>query len=236
MIKFSQTLIIAFLFSNVIGQAQSVDHSKWNTLTNKHVTSDGLVNYKGIKADIADLNSYFKTLQENIPSDNWKDNEVLTYWINLYNAYTVALIVRNYPVKSIMDIDKAWDNPFIVLGENKYSLNDIEHKIIRVQFEEPRIHFALVCAAISCPVLLNEAYDSNRLEEQLQQQTINFINDKSRNDISEKKAVISQLFNWYPGDFTKRGSIADYINQFSIVKVNQKAKIEFMEYDWSLNE
>jgi hypothetical protein len=231
-----QTLIITLLFSITIGFAQNLDHSQWNTLLSKHVTKDGLVDYQGMKEDISDLNAYLKLLQGNIPYENWEDNEALTYWINLYNAYTVALIVRNYPVKSIMDIEKAWDKPFIILGENNYSLNDIEHKIIRLQFDEPRIHFALVCAAISCPILLNEAYDASRLEDQLQKQTVQFINDKTRNNITEKRATISQLFNWYPDDFGKNGSIADYINRYSEVQIKQNAVIEFMKYDWSLND
>lgn len=230
-------LIVTILIINLnFVFADAPDHNQWDALLRKHVSKDGMVNYKGIKSDINELNAYLETLQQRLPGDSWSDNEKLTYWINLYNANTVALIVRHYPVKSIMDIDKAWDNPFIKLGKETYSLNDIEHKIIRKRFDESRIHFVLVCAAISCPILLNEAYKATILEKQLHQQTQNFITDNSKNEIQESKAIVSQLFNWYPEDFTKKGSIADYINQYSKIKLNEDTKIEFMDYDWSLNE
>ena len=102
-----------------------------------------------------------------------------------------------------MDIENAWDIKFIPLGDKTYALNEIEHEIIRKEFNEPRIHFVLVCAAISCPVLLNEAYISAKLDQQLQHQGELFINDPSKNSIKVNKANVSQLFNWFGDDFTK---------------------------------
>lgn len=216
--------------------AMGIDHSTWNDLLKTHVSADGKVNYKGFKKDKTELDEYLQHLSEHFPKDSWTTNEKLAYWINTYNAYTISLIVERYPVKSIMDIQNAWDIKFIQLGDQTYTLNNIEHQIIRKKFDEPRIHFVLVCAAISCPVLLNEAYIADNLEQQLQQQGEQFINDPSKNSIKNNKAKVSQLFNWFGDDFTKNGSLIEYLNQFSEIKLEPNAKIDFLEYNWDLNE
>jgi hypothetical protein len=213
-----------------------IDNSLWDELLREYVSADGRVNYNGIKSDEAKLDKYLKILDDHVPEKTWEENEKLAFWINAYNAFTIALIIDHYPIKSIMAIDKAWDQKFIQLGGKVYSLNEIEHEIIRKQFDEPRIHFALVCAAISCPVLRNESYEPEKLDEQLEQQGLKFINDPDKNIISSKKATVSQLFNWFKEDFTKKGTLVDYLNQFSEKKLSQGAKINFMEYDWGLNE
>ncbi len=232
--------IISFwLYSNLLfanPSINSVDHGIWDELLKTYVSTDGKVDYKGIKKDKSQLDAYIQLLSEQVPQDSWSGNEKLTYWINAYNAFTIALIVEHYPVKSIMDIKKAWDIKFIELGDQTYTLNEIEHEIIRKEFNESRIHFALVCAAVSCPILLNKAYDADDLEQQLQQQGEQFINDLSKNSIKKSKANVSQIFNWFGDDFTKQGSLIDYLNQFSKIKLDPKATIEFMEYNWDLNE
>lgn len=214
----------------------SADHETWNELLRTYVSPDGKVDYKGFINDKNRLDYYLRLLSENVPPNTWTDNEKLAYWINAYNAFTIALIIDHYPVKSIMDIENAWDIKFIQLGNKTYTLNEIEHEIIRKEFDEPRIHFALVCAAVSCPVLLNNAYVSDQLDNQLQQQGKRFINDPSRNLINKKNAEISQVFNWFGDDFTKQGSLIDYLNRFSLTKLDSDASIEFMEYNWELNE
>jgi hypothetical protein len=214
----------------------AMDHNSWNNLLNTYVSNEGNVDYLGFKKDKSQLETYLQLLSANIPDDSWTENEKLAYWINAYNAFTVSLIVEHYPIKSIMDIKNAWDIKFIELGDQTYSLNEIEHEIIRKEFNEPRIHFVLVCAAVSCPVLLNEAYAADQLEQQLQQQGVRFINDPSKNFIKTKKAKVSQLFNWFADDFTKNGSIIDYLNQFSTIKLEPNATIDFLAYNWDLNE
>ena len=214
----------------------SADHRTWNELLKTHVSSNGKVDYNGFKKDNNQLDAYLQMLSEHVPDKTWPDNEQLAYWINTYNAFTVALIIDHYPLKSIMDIENPWDIKFIQLGNKTYTLNEIEHEIIRKEFEEPRIHFALVCAAVSCPVLLNEAYLAESLDSQLQKQGNKFINDPNRNDIETNKAKVSQVFNWFGQDFTKQGSLIDYLNQFSKTKLDTNANIEFMEYNWGLNE
>jgi len=228
-------LLLGLAYSgNPVGN--EISHSEWTTLLNKHVDSQGMVNYAGIQQEKAKLDSYLEMLGKNSPDESWEESAKLAYWINVYNAFTVDLILRNYPLKSIMDIDKAWDIKFIQIGKKTFSLNEIEHEIIRKEFNEPRIHFALVCAAVSCPPLLNEAYESDKLESQLQDQTVKFINNHDKNKIESGSAKVSQIFNWFKEDFTKNGSLQDYLNKYSKTKLNSKAKIEFLDYSWDLND
>lgn len=212
-------------------------------LLKKHVNASGLVNYKGFQKDKAGLESYLKILSDNPPQDNWSENEQKAYWINAYNAFTVSLILQNYPVKSIKDIagkiykvNTPWDIKFINIGGKKYDLNNIEHGILRKKYNDPRIHFALVCASISCPKLRNEAFLGSQLDAQLEDAGKDFVNDESKNKISADKAHLSKYFSWYKDDFTKNGSLEDFINKYSPTKINANTKIGSLDYNWSLNE
>ncbi|MFY0626451.1 MAG: DUF547 domain-containing protein [Reichenbachiella sp.] len=221
-------------------------HAIFDNLLKDNVDNNGLVNYKGIKAGETTLDEYLRIISENGPNDkNWKEEEKLTYWINAYNAFTIKLILKYYPLKSIKDIgsaiqipfvNTAWDIKFIKIGGEELSLNNIEHSIIRKNFEEPRIHFALVCAAKSCPKLRNEAYSSTDLDNQLTDQARSFLSNSSKNQITNSKMKLSKLFSWYGADFTKNGSLIEYLNQYAPVKIDKKADKSFMSYDWSLNE
>ncbi len=214
----------------------SLDHSTWNTLLSKNVSSSGKVNYKAFKANQSELDKYLSHLSSNAPTSSWSSNEKLAYWINAYNAFTVKLIIDNYPLKSITDLDKPWDKKFINIGGKEYSLNDIEHNILRKEFNDPRIHFGIVCASYSCPQLLNKAYTANSVNALLDIQAKRFINDKTRNVISPTKVQLSEIFNWFKDDFTKQGSIIDYINKYSVISVNADADISYLKYSWALNE
>jgi len=226
-------LLMFIGFRAVVGN--ETDHAKWNELLKKHVDPNGLIDYKGFMEDRTELQVYLNSLSAHGPKDSWQENEKLAYWINAYNAFTIALILDHYPVKSIMDIENAWDIEFIQLEGNKYSLNQIEHEIIRKVFNEPRIHFALVCAAISCPPLLNKAYLPEKLDTQLQNRGVGFINDAANNIISRQEVRISQIFNWFKDDFTQLGTLQEYLNQFSIETIDKDATITFLEYNWELN-
>jgi hypothetical protein len=182
-------------------------------------------------------------LSNNPPKNDWNENEQKAYWINAYNAFTVSLILQHYPVKSIEDIggkiykvNTPWDIKFITIGGKKYDLNNIEHGILRKNFNDPRIHFALVCASMSCPKLRNEAYTTSQLNAQLEGAGRDFLNDRSKNRVSANHAELSKYFSWYKGDFTKNGSLADYINKYSQDKINANTKISSIDYNWSLNE
>jgi len=221
------------------------DHSKWSLLLSKHVNKNGMVNYLGFQKDRLHLNSYLKDLAKNPPSQVWSDREQLAYWINAYNAFTIDLILSNYPLSSIKEIgpgiqvpfiNSPWDIEFIEIGGEKYDLNDIEHNILRKEFKEPRIHFAINCASMSCPLLRSEAYTSEKLESQLQEQAFAFLNDPFRNQITKSEVKISKIFNWFRGDFIKDGKLIDYLNKYSEVEVNSNARIKYLDYDWKLNQ
>ncbi len=238
------SLLISYLFVAMCTFAQKApSHQQWDKLLKKHVNASGMVSYKGFQKDKAELDGYLKTLSDNAPQNSWSENEQKAYWINAYNAFTVALILKHYPVKSIKDIggkiykvNTPWDIKFVNIGGKKYDLNNIEHGILRKKFDDPRIHFALVCASISCPRLRNEAYTAAQLNAQLEDAGKDFLNDKSKNRISANKADLSKYFSWYKGDFTKNGSLADYINKYSVTKINTNTKIGSVDYNWNLNE
>jgi hypothetical protein len=217
------------------GSAKSMNHAKWNVLLQNNVSKSGTVNYKGFQKDSEELRLYLNELSANVPEKSWSKNAILAYWINAYNAYTVQLILANYPTKSIKDIKDPWGKKFFSLGNKKYSLEEIEHEILR-KMDEPRIHFAINCASFSCPNLLNEAYTEEKLEQQLVAVSKSFINDKTKNSISPNKIEISKIFDWFAGDFKKKGSMIDFLNQYSTVKINTKAKINYKDYNWNLNE
>lgn len=221
--------------SESVTTVKHIDHKQWNHLLQKHVSGKGSVDYNGFKKDQVALQSYLDLLSKNLPQKSWSREAVLAYWINTYNAYTVKLILDNYPVKSIKKIDSPWDKEFITLGNKKYSLGKIEHKILR-KMNEPRIHFAINCASYSCPNLSNQAFTEKNVESQLQIAAKSFVNDKTKNAITANKLEISSIFDWFTGDFKKKGTLIDFLNKYSTVKINANAKISYKEYNWNLNE
>jgi hypothetical protein len=232
----------------VIGKAGSTppSHQLWNELLKAHVKPDGRVDYKGFIREKPKLESYLKLLSENAPDrSKWSKNEQLAYWINVYNAFTVKLIVDFYPTKSIRDlgprikiplIKDVWHYKFFKIAGVDMSLDEVEHSILRKEFEEPRIHFAINCASVSCPPLLNEAFVASTLENQLARVTTTFVNDPSRNKISAQSAQLSSIFSWFKGDFTKKGTLVEFLNSYSKVKISPNARITFLDYNWNLNE
>ncbi|MBC3757118.1 DUF547 domain-containing protein [Hyunsoonleella sp. SJ7] len=210
-------------------------HSTFNDLLQKHVSELGNVNYQGFKSDRKSLNNYIKELDKNLPNNNTPKQEKLAYWINAYNAMTVDLILRHYPVKSIKDIKNPWKQRHWKLGEKWYNLDEIEHQILR-KMDEPRIHFAIVCASYSCPKLQNEAFTASNLEKQLTKATKDFLSDSERNIISENRLELSKIFQWFGKDFKQNGSLIDFLNTYSEVGISKEAKIRFKDYNWDLNE
>lgn len=227
------------------GNSQPVSHEIWDELLKAHVNDQGWLDYQGIQRDTDRLDEYLSMLENSHPNPKtWSEKERLAYWINAYNAYTVKLVLDHYPVNSIKDIKKGiafinsvWDIEFITIEGQQYSLTNIEHGILRPKFDEPRIHFAINCASYSCPVLRNEAYVAGQLEEQLTDAAKQFLNDKRRNRISALDPQLSKIFSWFKGDFTKEGSLISFINEHGVSKrIDADAKIEFLDYDWRLND
>lgn len=248
--KFCFLLLAVFLLSNcevkdVQSNSMPVKHDDWDALVKQHVNAAGWVDYKGFMADSTKLQGYLNLLRSSHPNKkNWSRNEQLAYWINAYNAFTVELILDNYPVESIKDIKSGipfvngvWDIEFIEIEDQTYSLNNIEHGIIRPKFNEERIHFAVNCASYSCPKLLNEAFCAEHLDQQLDKATKSFINNPEKNNIKEDRVEISKLLSWYWGDFKKKyNSRIEFINKYSATQVNEDAEVDYLDYNWSLNE
>ena len=224
--------LLLFLCLNL--NAQHIDHSVWSSFLRKYVSEEGIVNYKAISENPSVLNPYLNEFVKIHPKDSWSKNETLAYWINAYNAFTIKLIIDNYPVKSINDISQPWDKKFIPINGNLMSLNEIEHEILR-KMNEPRIHFAINCASVSCPKLLNEAYVADRLNEQLENAAKEFINSE-QNQLISGNIKISKIFKWFKGDFENNSSVIDFINQYATTKIDKNEKVGYLEYNWSLNE
>ncbi|WP_395360400.1 DUF547 domain-containing protein [Gaetbulibacter aestuarii] len=215
--------------------AQKVNHMLWTNLLQKHVSNDGHVNYRGFKKDWPALKNYITILGKQTPQSNWSKPETLAYWINAYNALTIDLILRHDPVNSIKDIRNPWKQELWTLDDKTYDLDFIEHQILR-KMQEPRIHFAIVCASYSCPKLRNSAYKPDHLNDQLDQAAKDFINDPKRNDLSENSIEISKIFQWFRSDFEQHGSLIDFLNRFADIEVSKNARIRFKNYNWDLND
>ncbi len=213
-------------------------HHEFDQLLNTYVSSTGKVNYSGLKSKKDVLQNYLKDLKNFPPAENWTKNEKLAYWINLYNASTIMLILDNYPVSSITKISggKPWDKRFVKSGSKTYTLNEVENEIIRPRFKEPRIHMAVNCAAKSCPSLMNAAFTASKLEQQLEKQTKAFINNTQFNTIKNGSLQLSKIFEWYAADFGGENGIRKFVKKYSNISFKDNAKISYIEYNWDLNK
>ncbi|MEY3239175.1 MAG: hypothetical protein RIR11_613 [Bacteroidota bacterium] len=210
------------------------NYALYDSLLQKYVSNNGDVKYKALQAERAILDSVVAQFQAIAPQKEWSKNERLAYWINAYNLFTVQLIVNNYPVKKITNLDggKTWDIKRIEIDGKKYSLNQIENEILRPQFKDARIHFAINCAAESCPPLHNRAFTAENVQSLLDKRTRKFIRS-SANTLTESNIKISKIFDWYSSDF---GDIVTFLNKYAAVKIKTDAKVEYKEYIWNINE
>ena len=210
------------------------NHKLFDDFLKTYVSKSGVVNYSGMKKHEAKLDAYLTSLEKTKITTTWSRNEKLAFWINAYNAYTIKLILDNHPVKKITDLDggKPWDKKWIKLDGKTLSLNNIENDIIRPVFKEPRIHFAVNCAAKSCPPILNAAFTAVTLEKQLESQTKKFVNNSQHNTLGKSEITISKIFDWYGDDF---GDVASFVAKYANSTVKPTAKIKFNEYNWALN-
>lgn len=232
--------VLTLVISTVLFSSEKPDHTIWDRYLTNYVSSSGTVNYKSMKVNMDSLDAYLLELRDHAPQTDWSSNEKLAYYINAYNAYTIKFVLSKYPVASVKDISFSgkdiWNFKMANLGGTNYTLNQIENDILR-KMNEPRIHFAINCASKSCPKLLNEAYDADKMNSQLTSATKTFINDSKHNILAEKKLQLSALFEWYSTDFNVDGkTLIDFLNLYSNITIQAGAKIEYLEYDWSLNE
>jgi len=255
--------ILMLVMRALSADAASFDHSQWDTLlqTNVVVHAGGKatkVDYRAMAGERQVLTDYLDRLAKisRAQFDSWPKDEQLAFLINAYNGWTVALIFTKYPdLKSIKDLgsffQSPWKKKFIpLLGETR-SLDDIEHNLIRGsgRYNDPRIHFAVNCASIGCPALKNQAYRGDILDKQLEEATILFLSDRSRNRMSEGGLQVSSIFKWYWEDFAAGWRGATTLSQFlalykdslglSDTDTDELAAgnitITFLDYDWKLN-
>ncbi len=238
-------LPLAITLSAAGGFDQS--HAAFDAILKARV-AQGLVDYKGLQADRAPLDAYLAQAGA-VPMaefQQWKREEQLAFLINVYNSATLQLIIDGYPVDSIKSlgslVKSPWSKETVQLFGKKISLDTLEHKIIRKNYQEPRIHFAVVCAAMGCPPLRDEAYTGARLEEQLEAQSKEFLTTPAKNRVdAEKKTLwLSPIFKWYGDDFEMTSKslaafVAPYIGAAEGANL-EGYSIEYTDYDWSLNE
>ena len=237
---------------------------KYAEVLSAHVR-DGVVDYRGIKerslpvleAALADIGSVDAATFE-----KWPKPDQVAYLLNAYNGYTLQMIVDFYPVKSIREIggkvgggffgkeSKQWKVSEYEAGGKKrtlkaigkaISLDDIEHEWLRAKYQDPRVHFALICGAKSCPFLRNEPFVAAKLSEQLEAQGKQFLADTFRNryDAATDTLHVSKIFDWFSGDFTRKGSLVSFIKPYfpkDWTRATEASKIKYLEYDWSLND
>lgn len=231
---------------------KDIDHSGWDALLKKHVNSRGMVNYKAWKASVADsrsLTEYINHLSTVRLGSRDSKSVQLAFWINAYNAVTIKGMLREYPTSSIRNHTaklwgyNIWKNLKLRVNGDEYSLEDIEHKILREK-GEPRIHFAIVCASIGCPRLLNEAYMSEKLEDQLVANARDFFADKTkfRVEKSRKRVHLSPILSWFAEDFGRGKSaqlraIAPYVPaEAQALLLSSNVSVKYLNYDWGINE
>lgn len=226
-------------------------HQGWTRLLQRHVRA-GRVDYRALSNNPAPLNAYLEHLQGACRAQytSWSEAQQIAFWLNAYNAYTVALIVEHYPLESIRDIGllpgAAFREEFIPLRATTaapMSLDAIEHDTLREDFDEPRIHFALVCGARSCPPLAGSAYRADTLHAQLDAQARTFLRNRAKNrfDADSRTLYLSAIFKWFGDDFTDDADdLAAYVARYMPTSQAQQIQaapvgIEYLDYDWSLN-
>lgn len=237
-------LLCGFLNPAAYGVSKgTVDHSIYASLLQKYV-KHGRVDYRGFKTDEATLDRYLKVIDK-IDSGNLSRNEQFALYINAYNAWTIKLILSGYPgVKSIKDLGSIFKSPWkkkiCRIDGTVLTLDDIEHNILRPRFKDPRVHFAINCAASSCPPLISEPYHGSTLDRQLDNSARAFINNPQRNYLAGDTLYVSKIFNWFGEDFNH--DIIGFFLKYAEKKFKNeleskkdRIKIKYLYYDWSLN-
>jgi hypothetical protein len=252
MIRF---VVVFILFFST--RAFSFDHSHavWDGLLKKHVVviSSGKASqlrYAGMARERAALGRYLKEVSAVDAAEfgRWTREQQMAFLVNAYNAFMVEKVLTRYPdIKSVWDFGKLFGNPFkdrfFVLLQRSSSLDDIEHETLRKRYKDPRVHYALNCASVGCPMLREEAYVGARLERQLEEQAARFLSDRTRNRVAGGRLEVSKIFDWFKEDFEPRARyFARYAKALADDPAGQKlvaegvAPLSFLDYDWALND
>ena len=229
-------IIIALISFEGFSQDLNSFFSKADAFFKTNVLN-GKVAYSNIYDNQEELNSILE-IAEGISISKDDANNYQAFWINAYNLSVIKGIVDNYPTNSPLDNKGFFDKTTYSLAGKNITLNDIEHKLLRAQFNDARFHFVLVCGAVGCPPLINEAYLPNTLNIQLEKQTKIALNGSFlRVNAKKKRVQASQIMEWYKADFTMNGETEiDFINKYRIEKLDSKFKLSYFPYDWKVNK
>ena len=220
-----------------------VDNTIYAQLLQRYV-ENGVVDYQGFKSEEAALDRYLEVLAQIDPEALSRDDR-FAFYVNAYNAWTIKLILSRYPdLRSIKDLGSLlrspWKKKFVRINGSVLTLDNIEHDILRPQFKDPRVHFAVNCASIGCPPLLNEPFTGDRLDAQLNGAAKDFINDPQRNHLKDNVLYVSKIFKWFAADFNR--DIPAFFQQYAQEPMKtelrtraSEIKVKYLDYDWSLN-
>ena len=235
--------LLVFVLSDHGNAGEVVDHSMYGELLGKYV-KNGFVDYQGFKNEEDKLDSYLKVL-EKTDTKKLSRNEQFAFYINAYNAWTIKLILSEYPgVESIKDLGSIlkspWKREFCRIDGGLVTLDHIEHEILRPRFKDPRVHFAVNCASKSCPPLISEPYIGSILDQQLDDSTRAFINDSKHNRLDGDALYVSKIFKWFGEDFDNdiSGFFLKYAEKDLKVALETRkysVRIKYLDYDWALN-
>ncbi len=232
--------------------AEDALHAPLDALLQDHVDASGYVDYAALSESTTRLDAYLAVLAAT-NADGFSREGKLAYWINAYNAFTLKLILEHFPVSSIKDIPGRWERKRWTAGSATYSLNDIEHKILRDQLREPRIHFAIVCASIGCPNLWNRAYTGKNIQKELDDAAKRFLQSPKHFRLDREKSIwgrtktvlsLSSIFKWFKSDFggNDPAALVDFIlpyvareDRILLEATREEISIRYLPYDWGLN-
>jgi hypothetical protein len=250
-------LLLCFVCSSALGQGFDHSHKAWDALLKKHVVlleggKASQFRYAEMAKERAAIKAYLESLSSvREPEFNgWSKPQRMAFLINAYNAFTIEKILTRYPdIRSIWDFGKVFGNPFkddfFSLFGRRHTLDGIEHETLRKKgaYDEPRVHFAVNCASVGCPMLREEAYLADRLEAQLEEQARRFLSDRTRNRLAAGRLEVSRIFDWFKEDFGAREQFfAKYAEQLADSAADRRliaeggAPVGFLAYDWTLND
>lgn len=243
----SLLLLLSLVLLPALGRAQgqAALQAPWAALMKHHVTAEGRLSYEAMLDEEGELLEYLQSLRKVQPTGpGWSPDDTKAFWINTYNAAATSLILQYYPVASINDIrvkvigglKSPWETPVVTVGGQTYSLNQIEREILRTQFHDARVHFALMYGAVSGAPALADAYDGAHLNQQLEAQTQRFLNDSAFNQLTPQQVRLSGLFEAYAPEFGTEAQLIAFINRYAPVPVLPTAKVEYLSFNWALND
>ena len=230
--KINILLTILFLFA--LKLSAQPDYKAIAPFFKKYISEEGIVDYKALKKNKSEFEKILKKFTSTPPKEDWYKNEHLAYWLNVYNLQMMWLLVESYPSKNIMDLydGKIWQQKYLKIEEKRYCLDEIEKNILRKEWNEPRLVFALYSGAISSPTLLNDVFTPANVYLNFELLTKRFINSP-QNTITEEKIELSKIFDWYKADFK---DVVGFINKYSKMKIAADAKISYQAFNWKLKE